>query len=196
VRSYPRDTHYAENQRNYNYRHSNGCIETEGDIEAAELLADRLEEFIPITPRYILVLGCRTGYESRALAARFDALTVGVDIVEDFIVAAAKRTPTMLQDMHTLALPDEAFDLSVAVGTLEHCYDPKKAVLEISRVTRSYAYLTADLERDRGAYKSHYSFSDDVDEWLKLFQECGFQVVKHVIEQGTVSQGVHAYLRK
>lgn len=197
MKLYPFGPNYAEIQKQANYRHSNGQIETEGDAEAADKLAERLAGYLHTPPKYILVLGCRTGYETEALADCFDALVVGVDIVEEFVSHAVKRTPAMVADMHNLtAFPVNSFDLTVAVGTLEHCYDPDKAVAEIARVTRHSAYITADLEQDRGSYASHYAFSADQQEWLDLFTKHGFTVVNSRLEKGTEAYGIHAFLEK
>jgi ubiquinone/menaquinone biosynthesis C-methylase UbiE len=195
MKTYPKGENYAYVQRMHNYKHSNGAIEAEGDWEHAEELVDLVADWCE--PASILVVGCRTGYETCLLKQEFEnSCIVGVDIVEEFIQQAATRTPALVADMHQLPFGNDSFELVVSIGTLEHCYDPAQALREMHRVVASKAYITADLEEDRGAYGSHYAFSKDRDEWLDMFKACGFVVDTVNASQGTSAQGIHVKARK
>lgn len=196
MKLYPPDPGYVERQRAYNWRHTNGELVSQGDLEKSVRLAQRLEEYLTPPPQTILVLGCRAGYEVEALIDKFDALVIGVDIVPEFIHIASLKVPALCADMHSLLFPDDSFDLTVCEGSLEHCYDPAMALREIYRITRGTVYITADLEPDRGAYKSHYAFSEDPEEWLKLYRDCGFEVKQHWIEPASNHNGLYAYLTR
>ena len=196
MKLYEKGPDYAEVQRDCNYRHSDGQIETAGEWDAAGDLASKLDKLLDTKPRYILVLGCRTGYETEVLADKFDAVVVGVDIVSEFIATACRRTPAMVADMHMLSLPDNSFDLVVSIGTLEHCYAPDRAVAEIYRVVRSHVFITADLEEDRGAYGSHYAFEPDPNVWLKMYKDAGFRIMHSELSDGSRSKGLHCLLAK
>lgn len=201
MKSYPPDPMYVENQRRYNWKHVNGQVINQDDIDKSKEIASILKEYIAdnmkgFDPRYILVLGCRAGYECEALMETFEALVVGVDIVPEFIELACKKSPAQCGDMHYLDFPDDIFDLTVCEGTLEHCWSPLMAVNEMRRVTKKLVFLTVDLEKDRGAFKSHYSFSMETEEWLELYRDAGFSITKHWLTKAYKHEGLYAILEK
>lgn len=199
MKSYQPQSDYAESQRRYNWKHSNGKIVNQDDLDKSAKIAELVEnvwkENYGSNPTTGLVLGCRTGYEVEALADQFEnSLVVGVDIVPEFIARACKQVPAACMDMHELNLNDKSVDFTVCNGTLEHCWNPDIAMREIQRVTRHLVYITVDLEEDRDKYKSHYSFSADPAEWLEIYNFAGFQVYKHWIEASSHHDSLHTIL--
>lgn len=196
MKSYEKPPGYAQIQESYNSIHTDGSLENDSDTTNAVENFSRISINEPVA---ILVLGCRTGYECEALRNYFeDPLVIGVDVVPVFVALSSKRVPTMLGDMHELDLPDYFFDLIVCRGTLEHCYNPKLALEEMYRVLdpTGQIYLTVDLEKDRKNFKSHFSFSEDPDEWITIMLEVGFRVINRGYDDGMCHKGLWINLEK
>lgn len=91
----------------------------------------------PLDGRELLELGCGTG---RFTAAFEDAgaRVTGVDNDPAMLALAATRIDAslLLTDAHALPLPDDTFDVAVAVTLLEFADDPQRIVDELARVTR------------------------------------------------------------
>ena len=87
--------------------------------------ARKIAELVP-EGRALLDLGCATGSLTRAIAGRFDEITV-VDASESFLRAASERlggnarcVRSLVEDFET----EERFDCVLASGLLEHVEDP------------------------------------------------------------------------
>ena len=188
---------YVRTQRNRNLIHSDGLVERDADWEDAEKLVEQVQQHLPedFSPKIVLVAGCRTGYELPILADTLETLVIGLDIVEEFVACASKRAPTICCDLHSIPLWDNTIDLTVCSGTLEHCYSPLKALSELARVTSGYAYITNDLEEDRNEFKSHYAFSTDVNEWLPLYVEAGFEVISAEVHEFGVNRTLRVFAK-
>ena len=50
-----------------------------------------------------------------------------------------------LQNMEKLTYPDDSFDIVVCVNALDHTKDPKSAIKEMIRVSRSMVYINCAL---------------------------------------------------
>lgn len=58
--------------------------------------------------------------------------------------------PIEYQDMENLTYPDKSFDIVHCVNALDHTKNPQKAIEEMQRVSRGYAYLRhAPFQRTR-----------------------------------------------
>lgn len=198
MKTYQKPSNYVELQYKRNSAHMDGSLENESDFKGAETAFHRLTNFVDLYPKAVLVLGCRTGYESQAALWFFgeETLVIGMDIVPEFVKHACKRVPTMVGDMHDLDLPDDFFDLVMCRGSLEHCYNPKLAVEEMYRVCKHHAYITVDLEKDRKSFPSHFAFSEDPEEWLDIFRDCGFQILETGFDKGMYHEGLWVILEK
>jgi SAM-dependent methyltransferase len=100
--------------------------------------------------RYLDV-GCGTGDDSLALAARYGAAVVGVDTSEAMVGEARRRglAEAVVADAHALPFEDASFDGASADRVLQHLEDPRAALAELVRVTRPGGRIvTADPDYD------------------------------------------------
>lgn len=108
--------------------------------EIGERLFERLD-YLKISPRYVLDLGCGTGLLSRKLKNKYpDAQIVGVDLAYDMLKQAKKKQhlwrkwPLINGDMNCLPFADGVFDL-VFANQVIHWADPLSTLVrEINRV--------------------------------------------------------------
>ncbi len=135
----------------------------------------------------LLSLGCCTGQECMQMRKAMSGRIVGVDVVPEAVKAAkiiAKNARMDLEfreaDIHDLPFEDREFNTVYCRGTLEHCYNLKKAVSEIQRVAGRLIVITADLVPEGHEYvgEADWAFSDDPEEWKALFTEPGWEL-KH-----------------
>jgi len=93
---------------------------------------------------HVLDVGCGTGEDARAIAARTpDVSVTGVDASEDKIREARARTLGLprpvdfrVADGYALPFDDETFDACRADRVFHHLVDPEKALAEMVRVIR------------------------------------------------------------
>lgn len=128
---------------NATFQQHAAVFETVGDR-----LQDRLE-LLAISPEHVLDLGCRTGYQLRALKQRYpDAVIVGVDPAPGRSPTVPGSWPTWLRrkersaakiacDPHELPFPDASFDLVVSNLLLPWCHSPHRVFEEAARILRS-----------------------------------------------------------
>ena len=110
--------------------------------ECAELLADRVRRFVPLTGQeHALDAGTGTGALALALAPLVRQV-VGVDLVPELLEEARRQSSdvsnlTFLEgDVTRLPFADGSFDLVTCARTLHHVARPELAVAELARVTR------------------------------------------------------------
>ncbi len=91
----------------------------------------------PLDGRSLLEVGCGTGRFTAAFESAGAEVT-GIDNDPGMLALAATRTDAVLLrgDAHTLPLPDDTFDVAVAVTLLEFADDPQRIIDELVRVTR------------------------------------------------------------
>jgi malonyl-CoA O-methyltransferase len=117
--------------------------------EIADRLFERLD-YIKLTPRRILELGCGTGYATRKIAARYpDAQIIALDLAEDMCAAALAQQPKkglisrlmqkspktgfVCANAESLPVADESVDLILSNLTLQWC-DVEAVAREAMRV--------------------------------------------------------------
>ncbi len=90
----------------------------------------------PLDGQELLDVGCGTGRFTEAFE-HAGAEVTGVDNDPAMLALAASRTDATLlrADAHTLPLPDDTFDVAVAVTLLEFAEDPRRVVDELIRVS-------------------------------------------------------------
>lgn len=116
-------------------------------LEIGHRLFERLD-YLKITPRYILDLGCGTGVFSPLLKKKYpDACVIGVDLAHQMLLHARKKQrmwrkwPLVNADMTQLPFVDGVFDL-VFANQVIHWSEPVTAVFrEINRVMNQGACL-------------------------------------------------------
>lgn len=107
--------------------------------EASEELFSRLD-WMSITPRVVVDMGCGTGEMSSRLQARYtDAIVIALDLSERMIQHAKHQTPTLscvCGDAGALPLADQSVDLIFANQLVPWHADVKKLLHEWRRVLR------------------------------------------------------------
>lgn len=115
--------------------------------EIGNRLFERLS-FLKINPKYILDLGCGSGFFSQQLRKRYPkALVVGLDLAHEMLVQAKKkqrilrRWPLVNADMLHLPFPEGLFDL-VFANQVIHWGNPLSTLFrELNRVMNVNACL-------------------------------------------------------
>jgi cyclopropane fatty-acyl-phospholipid synthase-like methyltransferase len=146
-----------------------------GLAEMFEEPARELAASLPLAPKRVLDVGCGSGVWSLAIAERHpEARVTGLDlpaVLDNFSSRAAARglaprTATIAGDMHSVAIPDEAFDLVVVANVLR-LEPPDRAAAVVRRVARALekggallvidalAHGTPERERSRALYALH-----------------------------------------
>ncbi len=115
----------------------------EAPEEAALLLARRVADAAAIGHGDAVVdVGCGYGATARLLAARYGCEVTGVTVSRrqlEWAQAQPVEGPPprfLLADWQRAALPDAAFDAVVAIESLSHMRDKRRAVAECARVLR------------------------------------------------------------
>jgi len=118
------------------------------DVENAVTLLDCLavsELTPPVAHRRLLDAGCGTGRRLAALSAGMPALSVGVDLARDMLLAGRARAPHLLRlvqgDIRGLPLADAAVDVIWCRLALGHVPDLPQAYQEFRRVAAAGAEL-------------------------------------------------------
>ncbi|HEY7138750.1 MAG TPA: methyltransferase domain-containing protein [Methylomirabilota bacterium] len=94
---------------------------------------------------HVLDVGCGTGEDARAIAGQAQDVSVtGIDASEDKIREACARALGLprpvdfrVGDAYTLPFENETFDACRADRVFHHLLDPRKALAEMARVTRT-----------------------------------------------------------
>jgi SAM-dependent methyltransferase len=129
-------------------------VEFDESVKAhkTDAMIDVLRSVLNRPPRDILVVGCGSGAEAGDLARAFDAVTVGIDIGNEFTFDHAAADPAKLKimDARQLEFPDASFDLVYSFHALEHIPEPQRVVTEMARVLRpDSAYLIGTPNKNR-----------------------------------------------
>ena len=90
----------------------------------------------------ILSIGCRDGIEMACLKRVFGHISnveiVGLDLVQSV-------PEIQVGDMHDMPFDDEYFDIVISSHSLEHSYNPQKAINEIQRVAKDTALIGIEV---------------------------------------------------
>lgn len=115
--------------------------------EIGQRLFERLE-YLKISPKYILDLGCGTGAFSRQLRSMFPkALVIGLDLAHEMLLQAKnkqgfrRRWPLVNADMTQLPFPSGLFDLVFANQVVHWCNPMSDVFRELNRVMNANACL-------------------------------------------------------
>lgn len=129
----------------------------------------------------VLDIACGTGKTMELLGARFPQLEIHGCDISDFLIrkAVARGVPErnlVVGDATRLTYPDNFFDYSYSIGSLEHFTEPGIVafVAECYRVTRRISFHqmpTARSGRDEGWMKTVQSFhNNSVPWWVAKFR--------------------------
>ena len=94
-------------------------------------------------------MGTRDGYALETLEKLGAAEAAGIELVPKTAAYAASRGRAVRQgDMRRLADADAAWDLVTSIHSLEHCLEPRQAVVEMFRVLRPGGWLFVVVPRE------------------------------------------------
>lgn len=136
----------------------------------SELLLDMLK---PRSGEHILDVGCGTGIFTLDVLAS-GASVIGLDISHPMLIRAAQKTTQysfagVAGDMCFLPFPDESFDKTYSITSLEFVNNGRKAAAELNRVTRKNGTVVLAtlnslspwaIRRNRAAAKGHSLFKN------------------------------------
>ena len=86
----------------------------------------------------VLCIGCRNTYELDQFQQAGFGRVEGVDLF-------SHDPRVLVMDMHALEFPDNHFDVVYTCHSLEHSYDPHKAVTEWMRVTKPHGACVVEV---------------------------------------------------
>lgn len=121
----------------------------------------------------ILVVGCGSGDDARALAQYFDASVEAIDVENYFVATADSNVRYTQMDACRLMFPDATFDLVYSFHALEHIPDYKAAIFEMRRVLKrggTYCIGTPNRARVAGyvgvpGYSFHKKVRSNLCDW-------------------------------
>ena len=134
----------------------------------------------------ILDLGCGKGFMLYDFMRIIPGISVkGVDISHYAIENCKEQVKNFLQvgDAKELEFNDNQFDYVISINTIHNLEldECKKAIREISRVSRKGSFITVDAFRDSEEQKRMYDWNLaaktilSVSEWKQLFAELEYQ---------------------
>lgn len=88
-------------------------------------------------PSRVLVVGCGSGIEASILAQSFGADVTGIDIVDQFDIAASRNVRLMVADATAMPFESNTFDFVFSYHALEHIPEYRRALHEMNRVLKS-----------------------------------------------------------
>ena len=138
----------------------------------------------PLDGKRVLDIGCGTGRWSRLVADRGGSV-IGVDRSVSMVKEAKRRSPEITfrrMDAVALLLPDDGFDLAIAVTVIQHLsYDEQVHALgELARVVRPGGHVLS-VDRtgiDSDFSRSHGTFPRPRAEWVRLWRSVGAQPIR------------------
>ena len=133
----------------------------------------------------VLDIGCAKGYFLHDLKLAIPGITLcGIDISEYAINNSIEtvRQDVRIANAKELPFKDDSFDLVISINTVHNLdiTECAKAIKEIERVSKGYAFITVDayrteLERERmEAWNLTAKTIMSCDEWKIFFKEIGY----------------------
>lgn len=138
---------------------------------------------------HVLEIGCGAGLSVVALAQR-GYLVAAVDSVAEMLnstrhhaagAGVSSSVFTSLGDAHSLAFPESAFGLVLAIGVIPYLHSPKKALGEISRVLKPGGSLLVTI-----ANRSRLNHV--LDPWLCPALQPAIAVVRAILRRTRTSE--------
>ena len=159
--------------------------------ERLEFFDELATIFAPLAPRRVLDVGCGTGHLLRFLVDRMESRPeriVGVDHSEAGIRRARALLPEgtwLVDDLFSLRLDEDRFDLVLCTEVLEHLHEPGRAVDVLRRLCAPggrVAITVPDGAQD--SWEGHVNFWGEDD--LRAFLAPHGLVAIDRIENGAV----------
>jgi ubiquinone/menaquinone biosynthesis C-methylase UbiE len=150
------------------------------------VIPDFQHHFGPLTGRSVLDVGCAKGFMLYDLVRLVpDVQVAGIDVSEYAIQNSLPEVRPFLQVADAKDLPFEtnSFDVVISINTVHNLVleDCKKALREISRVSKGHSFITVDAysnkeERERMmAWNLTAKTILSVEDWVSLFEEVGYE---------------------
>lgn len=133
----------------------------------------------------VLDVGCAKGFMLYDFMKLIPGIKVaGIDISSYAIKHAKEEVKPYLKvgNAKKLPFPDKSFDLVISINTVHNlpAKDCKKAIKEIVRVSKKYAFITVDAYRNEKEKKRMEAWNltaltfMSTGEWKKLFRRVGY----------------------
>ena len=134
----------------------------------------------------VLDVGCAKGYMLVDLLQAIPSLNIrGIDISEYAITKSHKDVRHLLEvaDAQDLPFADKSFDCVISINTVHNLDRDEcgRALKEIQRVAKNGAFVTCDAYRTSEEKERMHAWNLtaktilSVDEWVKLFEEVGYE---------------------
>ncbi len=132
--------------------------------------------FLNLKKEKVLSIGCRDTRELKNIELILKAKnTIGVDL---FSLNEAIK----IADMHNLPFPNNSFDVIFSIHSMEHSYNPQKALSEIYRTIKNHGIFSVEVPinfevttHDRKDFKS-------IDHLYSFFDPSKVKLIWHEIE--------------
>jgi SAM-dependent methyltransferase len=150
------------------------------------VIPDFEQHFGPLTGKSLLDVGCAKGFMLYDLTRLVPGIQVaGIDVSEYAIENSLPEVRSFLQvaDAKDLPFEDDSFDVVISINSIHNLdlEDCKRALREISRVSREKSFVTVDAfsneeERTRMmAWNLTAKTILSVEDWISLFHEVGYE---------------------
>ncbi len=137
------------------------------------------KDYLPLLYKFLelengkiaLDVGCGSGFFTRIIAAGMNGKVVGVDIDEDLLGEARKlggKTEYFNRNIYNLEFSDNSFDMVTSHMVLCNLIDPKKAIIEMKRVSKD---LVVAIEPCNSASIRYYGDDKDLLEFGRLLDK-------------------------
>lgn len=132
----------------------------------------------------LLDIGSRDGWFLEYLKRKKFSSVLGVEITEEAVKYAQKHGRNVIWgDAHELSsFGDEEFGTVIMNHSLEHCYDPKRAIEGVYRIlkTQGILFIEVPLEKQPNVENAHFCNFASVHDLRDLLGD-GFKLLKQQV---------------
>jgi ubiquinone/menaquinone biosynthesis C-methylase UbiE len=161
------DTHFQSHVAQWRDVYEEAGVEGAIYRKRLEIVLKWIDELAIPAGEKILEIGCGGGRCTMALAQRgylvqaMDSVTGMLNSTQQHAVEAGVSSSivTSLGDAHTLAFPEEAFGLVLAIGVIPYLHSPQRALREMTRVLKPGGFLLITAG-------NRWSLTNILDPWL------------------------------
>lgn len=148
-------------------------------------------EHIPITDNLILDVGCGEGHITNLLIRNgYD--TIGLDLSKERL---AYNIPFIKGNIYRMPLKDNSYKTVIAVFVIEHLSNPKKALIECSRIAEDFVIIVVPNEpwfRLSNMIRLKYlsSWGNNPEHIQHYNQKTLYKLLKNVFDNITIKKGI------
>lgn len=103
-----------------------------------QIFVDQIDQMVKFAGKDVLCIGSRNAEELQYIVSKQANSAIGIDL-------HSNNDLVMVMDMHNMTFEDNRFDLIYSSHSLEHSFDPRSVVTEISRVAREGAVVAIEV---------------------------------------------------